>query len=243
MRTLTDAELATYREQGYVLVPGVFDRDEVARIDVEIDSILDRGHHDDPEGWKAPEGWIYRLHDQESDVCNSVARDPRVLELVEGVVSPGIALHSSKLVAKQPHSEVVCHWHQDEGFYLDGTEPEMRSGVRMSVWIPLQHADENNGCLWVVPGSHRDGLEAYENVGEGHCRKRILRADYADEHAVPLKVQAGDAVLFSGFLWHHSRGNYTDRVRRAFIISYQEAGLPHDAYGAPAPVLREPSYA
>lgn len=237
MQTLTNAQLAEYDQQGYVLVPGVLDAAEVARIDGEIDAMLATGSNN------GPAGWIYELHRQESQLCTDVARDERILALVRGVVFPGIALHSSKLVAKMPQSDDFCHWHQDESYYFDGSEPDMRSDVRMSIWVGLQDADEDNGCLWVVPGSHRAGIEAYEEVGDGHCRRRIMRADYANEHAIPLRVKAGDAVLFSAFLWHQSRGNHTDHVRRAFIVSYQEAVLPRDAYGNAAPILVEASNA
>lgn len=51
-------------------------------------------------------------------------------------------------------------------------------------------------------------------------------------------MAAGDAVLFSAYLWHHSKGNETEQVRRAFIASYQEAAVPRDAYGNDADVLR-----
>lgn len=232
-RRLSAAELTTYDEQGFVTVPGVIDRAEVNRIDEEIDRLLGGGAGDG-----APGGWIYALHQKESELCSQMARDERVLALVEQVVKPGVSLHSSKLVAKLPESDTVCHWHQDEAYYFDGSEPDMRSDVRMSIWIPLQDVTVANGCLWVVPGSHRSGIENYQDVGTGHCRRRMLRADYADEHAVPLPLSAGDMVLFSGFLWHHSKGNTTDRVRRAFIASYQEATLPRDAYGNPATILQ-----
>ena len=63
----------------------------------------------------------------------------------------------------------------------------------------------------------------------GQCRKVIDREAYANENAIPLRVSAGSVVLFSAMLWHHSRGNQTDRVRRAFIVSYQEATVPKGA--------------
>ncbi len=99
----------------------------------------------------------------------------------------------------------------------------------MSVWVPLQDADERNGGLWVVPGSQEWGLQDYHMTDTGQCRKVIDREAWANEHAVPLEVSAGSVVLFSAMLWHHSRGNQTDRVRRAFIVSYQEATVKKGA--------------
>ena len=231
-RALSAAEQQAYADDGFVVVRGLIEVDEARRLDAEVERM---GRVGNPA---APEGWIFALHEQESRLCADFARDPRILALVGGLVSPGIGLHSSKLVTKMPRSEEVCHWHQDESYYLESGEAEMRSDVRMSIWVPLQDVTAENGCLWVVPGSHRDGVASHREVGDGHCRRKIIRSGYADEHAVPLLLDAGDAVLFSGFLWHHSRGNKTEQIRRAFIVSYQEASIPRDAYGGATPVLR-----
>lgn len=235
MRTLTSDEHQHYREHGYVVVAGVLDLAEANRLDAEIEQLLS---HQDGE---APPGWVFGLHQQESAYCAELAQDERILGLVSQVVSPGVALHSSKLVAKLPHDDAVCHWHQDESFYLQDQEPEMHSDVRMSIWIPLTEVTEANGCLWIVPDSHRAGVESHQEVGTGHCRRQILRHEWADDHAIAVEMKAGDALLFSSFLWHHSRGNTTDTVRRAFIVSYQEATVPRDGYGKPTTVLQVPA--
>jgi ectoine hydroxylase-related dioxygenase (phytanoyl-CoA dioxygenase family) len=59
--------------------------------------------------------------------------------------------------------------------------------------------------------------------------RRINRVEYADEHAIPLPVHSGDVVLFSAWTWHHSKENQTEHIRRAFIVSYQEAAVAKGA--------------
>lgn len=218
MRQLTTEQRHLYQEQGFVRVPGVFPEVELDAIDREIDRLLPEA--EDRSGRKP--GWMHQLG-QRSEVMQAFAEDERTLTLIEDIVRPGIAIHTAKLVAKPPHYAEVCHWHQDEAFYLKPDDPATRSATRMSVWVPLQDADERNGCLWVVPGSHQWGLEDYHLAESGQCIRVIDREAYANEHAIPVPVIAGDVVLFSAWLWHHSKGNQTDRVRRAFIISYQEA--------------------
>ncbi|MBI3970633.1 MAG: phytanoyl-CoA dioxygenase family protein [Chloroflexi bacterium] len=218
-RTLTPDELAAYHADGYVVVPGIFPADELEAIDREIDRLLEIPGND--AGGIHPT-WIFQVA-RRSEMTRQFAEDERLLALAEAVVSPGIAIHSTKLVPKPPHSNDVCHWHQDEAFYLKPDDPETYSRTRMSVWVPLQDADERNGGLWVVPGSHTWGIDPYHMVDTGQCRKVIDREAYADEHAIPLRVAAGSVVLFSAWTWHHSKNNQTDRVRRAFIVSYQEA--------------------
>jgi len=231
---LTAERRREYEALGYVIVPDVFPAAELDSLDAEIDSLMDsllaerrkRGaaagalgnsHHEET-------GSILQLG-LRSPVCQRFAEDGRILNLIEDIVQPGIAIYSVKLIAKPPFTDIPCHWHQDDAYYVK----QSQSQTRMSVWAPLQTAHEANGCLWVVPKSHLWGLQEHANKSHGQCRlsmndqeiEAVLR-----EQAIPVPVQAGAAVLFSALLWHGSRGNQTDAVRRAFIISYQEATVP-----------------
>jgi hypothetical protein len=225
LRRLTPEERRAYDRDGYVVVPGVFPAEELEAIDREIDRLLAEPGND--AGGIHPT-WIFQVA-RRSEMARQFAEDERLLALIEDIVQPGIAVHSTKLVPKPPHSDDVCHWHQDDAFYLKPDDPDTFSRTRMSVWVPLQDADERNGGLWVVPGSQEWGLQDYHMVDTGQCRKVVDRETYAEEHAIPLRVQAGSVVLFSAMLWHHSKNNQTDRVRRAFIVSYQEATVPRGA--------------
>ncbi len=221
LRKLSADELAAYERDGYVVVPGVFPPEELEEIDREIDRLLDEPGND--AGGIHPT-WIFKIH-QKSEMAARFAEDARLVALVADVVRPGLAIHSTKLVPKPPRSNDVCHWHQDEAFYFRPDDPETFSRTRMSVWVPLHSAHEQNGCLWVVPGSHKWGIDPYHMADTGQCRKVIDREAYANEHAIPLPVAAGSVVLFSAWTWHHSKNNATDTVRRAFIVSYQEGTL------------------
>jgi phytanoyl-CoA hydroxylase len=206
---------AEYDELGFTLVPGVFPAAELAAMDTEIERlqeqvVVEKGHDD---------GWILRLG-LRSPVTQGLCADDRLLSLVEGIVRPGIAIFSAKLVPKLPHNDAVCYWHQDEAYYSEISQ----SRTRMSVWVPLQDSDEDHGCLWVIPESHRWGLQAWEQKEGGYCNRALIpAAEFDFSQAVPVPARAGDVLLFSAFLWHSSQANRTDRLRRAFIVSYQEA--------------------
>jgi ectoine hydroxylase-related dioxygenase (phytanoyl-CoA dioxygenase family) len=231
VRRLSAEERRQYDEVGYTIVPDVLPPDELEAIDREIDRLLakllaerhERGeargnsHHEET-------GSILQLG-LRSPVCQQVAEDARVLDLIEDIVSPGIAIYSVKLIAKPPFTNIPCHWHQDDAYYVKQSE----SRTRMSVWVPLQDAHEQNGCLWIVPGSHAWGLQAHASKDYGQCRLSMNDEEIAavlKEQAIPVPVKAGSAVLFSALLWHGSKGNETATVRRAFITSYQEATVP-----------------
>jgi hypothetical protein len=222
---LTPKQRLAYERDGFVVVPAVFPAAELGAIDAEIDRLVTVPG---VEAGPTRQGWIYDVA-RRSEITHAFAEDARLLTLVAEVVQPGIAIHSTKLVTKLPHSQDICHWHQDEAFYLKPDDPQTRSRARMSVWVPLQDADERNGCLWVVPGSHRWGIDDWTWQDSGTCQKRLNRHEYADQHAIALPVRAGAVVLFSAWTWHHSKNNQTDRIRRAFIVSYQEATVPKGA--------------
>jgi ectoine hydroxylase-related dioxygenase (phytanoyl-CoA dioxygenase family) len=207
------------------VIPGVFPAEELEAIDQEIDRLLAEPGND--AGGIHPT-WIFQVA-RKSAMARQFAEDERLLALIEDIVQPGIAIHSTKLVTKLPHSQDVCHWHQDEAYYLKPDDPDTHSRRRMSVWVPLQDTDERNGCLWVVPGSHEWGIDDWTWQDHGTCQKRINRHEWAEQHARPLPVRAGDVVLFSAWTWHHSKHNATDRIRRAFIVSYQEATVRRGA--------------
>jgi ectoine hydroxylase-related dioxygenase (phytanoyl-CoA dioxygenase family) len=230
-RLMSAEERRQYDELGYVVVPDVIPPDELAAIDREIDRLLEKllderrergmargnSHHEET-------GSILQLG-LRSPVCQQVAEDARVLDLIQGIVRPGIAIYSVKLIAKPPFTDVPCHWHQDDAYYVK----QSQSRTRMSVWVPLQDAHERNGCLYVVPKSHEWGLQEHANKDHGQCRYSMDDAaiqEVLDKQAIPVPVKAGSAVLFSALLWHGSKGNETDTVRRAFITSYQEATVP-----------------
>lgn len=230
---LSAAQRERYERDGFLAVPDVFPATELQELDRELDRLIAiPGNEAGPNR----AGWIYAVAGR-SEHAARFAQDERLLALLADLVYPGIAIHSSKLVTKLPHSEDVCHWHQDEAFYTKPDDPESFAARRLSVWVPLQDTDEHNGCLWVVPGSHRWGMEDWTLQQTGTCQRRLNRLAYATEHAVPLPVQSGTVVLFSAWTWHHSKENQSDSIRRAFIVSYQEATAARGA-GDQGKVLR-----
>ena len=100
----------------------------------------------------------------------------------------------------------------------------------MPVWISLEDGTRDQGCLQVIPESHNKGLQPFSHKQGGTCNLGI-DTEIAIEDWEFLPANAGDTVLFSAFLQHASDGNITEKRRRAFIVSYQEAtvGKGNDA--------------
>ena len=128
-RRLSPAQREAYARDGYVVVPDVIPAAELAAIDREIDRLVTVPGNEATGAGRG--GWIYDVA-RKSRLTRDFAEDERLLALVEDVVTPGLAIHSSKLVAKLPRSEEICHWHQDEAYYRKDSDPETHSRVRTS---------------------------------------------------------------------------------------------------------------
>ena len=154
-----------------------------------------------------------------SPLTQAMCEDPRILALIEKIVQPGVAIYSAKMVEKGPFDDAICHWHQDDAYYQQNSF----SDARMSIWVPLQDTTEEMACLWVVPGSHKRGLQAYTNRKTGICNLAFKDGREAVAGALPCPIPAGSVILFHALTWHRSLGNRTAQNRRSFIVSYQDA--------------------
>jgi ectoine hydroxylase-related dioxygenase (phytanoyl-CoA dioxygenase family) len=219
MRKLTQDEIRKYEEDGFVVLADFFPKAEMSEMLQEITELEQSGKLSTKKE-ADHQGYIFQLATL-TEKTKSFASDDRILDVLEDIVYPGISIYSSKLVSKLPFNDTVCHWHQDDAYYHKVGE----SSVRMSIWVPLTEATLDNGCLWVVPGSHKLGLQPFQARKDGSCRLALIEEQVDLSKAIPLEVEAGSLVLFSALLWHGSKGNQTDSIRRAFIVSYQEATI------------------
>lgn len=161
-------------------------------------------------------------------------RNDLLLDVVEEFVGPEIYSNPvqhvrMKLPLKVLHDDAfgdglaeTVPWHQDQGVVL----PEADDTPTLTVWIPLTEATEENGCLQVVPGSHRRGLVE-------HCPGTPGRAGGIPEKAlgevppVPLPMRPGSVLLMHRNTMHGSLSNTTERdVRISFDLRYHAIGQP-----------------
>lgn len=129
-------------------------------------------------------------------------------------IKPPQRMHRSK----RPNGLVTrTGWHQDMGV----ARPSADATEMLTVWLAITDATEENGCLCVVPGSHRAGLVT-------HCtRKGVLIPDALIEpNVVPVPVKAGGALILHRLTKHASLSNESDGIRWSFDLRYQPIGQP-----------------
>ena len=158
-----------------------------------------------------------------SPLMAEVQRHPTVVAALTRVIGPDVKAMQSMLFVKAEGRPGQA-WHQDEFFI------PTRDRSLTAAWIALDDATVDNGCLWVLPGSHRPGV-IYPNREHDDprwdCTVESYGFPYRHEDAVPVEVPAGSAVLFNGYLLHRSLPNTGRRgFRRALVNHYMSASSP-----------------
>lgn len=164
--------------------------------------------------------------------------DPRLLDLVEALLGPGVVLFSSCWVVKPSRTGRPAAWHQDGGTWpLDPLDA-------VTLWVALDDADATNGTLRVVPGSHRGGLLPHDR-DDGRLASELfnvaLAAERVDEKAaVDVVLRAGDVSAHHPALIHGSGPNRSDRPRRALVARYHPPATTVTQDSWPSTVVLRP---
>ncbi|NND44640.1 MAG: phytanoyl-CoA dioxygenase family protein [Xanthomonadales bacterium] len=149
-------------------------------------------------------------------------RLPVIAETLRDIGYRQASLWQTMYIFKQPGIGGEVRWHQDASYLV--SEPPRVTGL----WIAIEDAGLENGCLWVQPGGHRSPLREIYEVDWEH-RKGMLRTldDTpwpAQDEAVPLEVPRGSLVLFSDHMPHYSSQNHSKRSRHALTLHVTERG-------------------
>ena len=152
------------------------------------------------------------------DQYGLLARDERMVDLAQDAIGKPIYLYSHKMTMKQPNEGGAWEWHQDFGYWYNYgcLAPDM-----MSIYVALDRATRENGCLQVLKGSHKLGrLDHVREDGQTNVEKEHLEAALKRFELVYVEMDPGDALVFDGNLLHRSDANRTDTYRWGYICSY-----------------------
>ncbi len=155
-----------------------------------------------------------------SDFLYDMLSTPAMVETLTGVIGPDVKCMQSMLFVKAAGKPGQA-WHQDED-YIPTRDRSLCGG-----WIALDDATTENGCLWVLPGSHRRGVLYPQAVQEDRrfdCAEESTGFPWSEDDAVPVEVKAGSIVFFNGYLLHRSLPNTaTTGFRRVLVNHYMSA--------------------
>ena len=228
-----DEEIARFREDGFVVVPDLFDAEETGILlrEAEGDSSVAGSALARRDG----EGGIAKLriwNEAADDVYGLVARAPRIVDRMERFLQGEVYFYHSKLNPKEPKTGGAWAWHQDYGYWYDNgcLFPDMASCM-----IALDRATQENGCLQVLKGSHLMGRIEHGKVGDqtGADPERVERARERLD-LVHVEMSPGSAVFFHSNLLHRSDRNRSPERRWVYICCYNAArNNPYKAHHHP----------
>ena len=227
MSAITPDLEAFYKEQGYVVVPGLFPADEIARLGAIVDELLagagrltaSDAHYDLEPSHTASAPRVRRLKDVRKlhSAFDELGRSDVVLNAVETLIGSNIRLShpNVKINIKAAQYGSPVEWHQDWAAY-----PHTNDDL-LSVGVPLDDCQAENGPLLVLPGSHRGPLYSHHNASGIYCSTIDPARDPLPFHkAVPLIGKRGMATFHHARIVHGSALNTSSRPRRLLIYQY-----------------------
>lgn len=208
MTAIDDDLVATYERDGYVVVRAVLDRALVAHASDHVDWLL--AHHPDRLGEDLG-------HDLVADdpFWLQLVADDRLLDLAARFVGPDLALFASHYICKPAHSGRPVLWHQDAGYW------PLEPMTAVTLWFAVDASTPANGCLRVVPGSHREGMHGLRHRDDvASVFGNESDVDVDEDAAVDLVLGPGDVEIHHPGLLHSSGPNDSPHRRCGLTIRY-----------------------
>jgi non-haem Fe2+, alpha-ketoglutarate-dependent halogenase len=201
----------TFERDGYLTGIRIASPEEIDRI---------RGQFDALEACEGRERSQIGLVDRHFDqpFIWEIAIRPAILDVVEAVVGPDILLLATHFFCKYGQTEKHVDWHQDVTYW--GLEPPFA----VTAWVAVDDSDVENGCMRVIPGSHREGIREHgksERTGNLlSINQAVPVTDEEESRAVNLELRAGEMSLHHGALIHGSLPNRSERRRCGLTLRY-----------------------
>lgn len=213
---LTPELIDDYWNNGFVFPATVFDTDEVAEIRAELEEIEQTWREAD---LPLPLNMYKRVNAHVvMPLVTRIALDPRVLDVVEGVLGPDLLLWSAELFIKEPHTTQVVGMHQDLTYWGMGETPD-----QVTAWIALSPATVESGCMDFVKGSHKNPILPHNDTFSDSnllSRGQEVAVDVAEEDKTHIELQPGQMSLHHGLTIHGSGPNASDDRRIGLAIRY-----------------------
>ena len=221
-------------DNGFLIAPSLLQAHELETIKEDTVRLV-RGHYPCdgidpvPDDWTDQQaiGTVLCIHQPHfvSPVLRDFVAHPAITKILGRITAAhlphwdgAVKCMQSMLFVKPPGFEGQA-WHQDE-IYIPTRDRSL-----IGAWIAIDDATVENGCLWILPGSHRTGYlypqrdhqrpDEFDQSRESH--------GFDDSDAVPVEVRAGDVVFFNGYLLHRSLKNRSQNLRRVLVNHYMNA--------------------
>jgi ectoine hydroxylase-related dioxygenase (phytanoyl-CoA dioxygenase family) len=227
-------------KDGYAVVESLFRGEEMQQLAAMIEE-HQRRHVAALEAQGGTDGSISRAseitftdHLAEGDPgIMSFIKRPEFIEITTAFLGPDVDLYWNQSVYKAGGGTKQFPWHQDDGYMAVDPSPYL------TLWLAVNDVTVENGCVWMLPGSHKNGLVEHLDTPIG---KACYSLDEPDQ-GIPVPLSAGSLAVFWSLTMHKSGLNTSSGMRKGFVIQYSRAGLRYAHNGEPVagltPVARD----
>ena len=162
--------------------------------------------------------WAYQL-----------ATHPRILEVMKTVLGPNVLVHGSTIFHKHPNDQKFVSWHQDS------YNMKLKNFEYVTAWLALEDSIAENGCLRVIPKTHKE-LYDHQKLPEQHnllVRGLTVDVSEVEQNAVDVELKAGEISLHHVNLIHGSKANVSGQRRIGFAIRYISSNVSQGSFHHP----------
>lgn len=230
--SVSQEQIAFFEENGYLAIESITTPEEVEMLREVYDRLFasragrEEGNQfdlagADEEGREAALPQILNPSEYAPEMKNILAR-ANALHIAQQLLGDDMMSSGEHAIFKPARHGAATPWHQDEAYWNPAMD--YRS---LSVWIPLQPATPENGCMQFIPGSQRLEVLPHRSIG-GDTRVHGLEldTDFDVSHAAICPLPAGGATFHPSRTLHYSAPNQSDVPRRALILTFGAHGTP-----------------
>jgi phytanoyl-CoA hydroxylase len=223
MKRLTSSQVASYRREGYVTVPDIIDEPMLEELREVTGLMAEKaaavGHSDAVFDFGTGPGEIelrrIKSPERQDPAYARAQTAEAVLDCLEDILGGPIRFWAGKLNLKQPQGGQAVEWHQDWAF-----GPATNDSL-LTVGLTLDDATVENGCLMVIPGSHRGPI--LDHWKDGRFMGAVSGPSLDLSHARSLEIRAGGISIHHTRTLHGSAPNRSTRQRRLLLYTYAAA--------------------
>jgi ectoine hydroxylase-related dioxygenase (phytanoyl-CoA dioxygenase family) len=215
---LTEEQSSFFRRNGYLLgLPSIYSPAEMRGLNAELPNLLDLLQ----PGETAKD--IREWHEN-STYLYEIVMNPKIHDIVEGILGPNFYCWGSSFFIKEPFSQSTVGWHQDAYYW------PMRPYNSVTAWLAFDDVDAENGGMKVVPGSHLHGVMKHKRSRETDSilTLELETGTFNEADAVQFKLKAGEISLHDDRCVHSSPSNPSPRRRAGLTIRYSGTNVKND---------------
>ena len=227
---LTRDQVQAFRRDGCLVVDGYLDDHEIEHIracNMETierlarENLLENVQSGEDRDDESQVFQIRTAH-LRHPIFRMLVNDSRLLDMVECLLGPDLRLIHYQGIYKPPHTGGEVGWHQDN-YYFNVAENRT-----VSVWLAVDDATVENGCMWYLPGRHRERLDHTQLWDTAHKKGFYFAVrDLDDSGAMPAEVRKGGFSIHHCLMPHRSLKNRTGQPRRGLAMHFMDAKMPN----------------